>query len=140
MLPGTEGPTVGSKISETREPSTVGSGASIAIPATVLYSRLRAITIHLGEVRGVTQEGLKSYIQVAPLDLNQHIPIPEAYSQAIWPHVQEYLARRDDHLDEVLDQLLGLLDDFQDAAFLAELGARQTSVIKTRLAELRGPR
>jgi len=147
QLPGIEGPTVGSKISETREPSTVGSGASIAIPATVLYSRLRAITIHLAHAREITQEGLKSYLLVAPLDswsiligassIDLHAAIPDAVLRAVWPHVQEYLSQRDDHLNQVLDQLLGLLQDYQDAAFLAELGAQQTQTIKDRLVELR---
>ena len=112
LLSESERPTVGSVISETREPSTVGSGASIAIPATVLYSRLRAITIHLERLQSSTG----------------YVSMPLA-------HILEQHAH---HLDLVIDQLLGLLQDYQDAAFLAELTAQQTQAIRDRLGELRG--
>ncbi len=102
---GTEKPTAGSVTSEIREPSTVGSGASIAIPATVLYSRLRAITIAVGDL--------------------QRVPTTH------WPPQWK-------SLDIVIEQLLGLLQDYQDAAFLAELAAQQTDSLRMRLTELRG--
>jgi len=113
MLPGTEGPTAGSVISETREPSTVGSGASIAIPATVLYSHLRKVTILLGEAKRVPLE-LITQVELDAWVLN--------------------------HIEAIAEELLALLQAYQDAAFLAELGARQTETLRMRLTELRGPR
>jgi hypothetical protein len=104
-------PTAGSVISEIREPSTVGSGASIAIPATVLYSRLRSITLHLD--RAASASGYVSMPLAHVIEQQRH------------------------HLDLVIDQLLGLLQDYQDAAFLAELGAQQTQTLKDRLGAIR---